>query len=302
MHQKVTDRGTGALRASSARPRRRRSASVALALLGTVGLVWAAAPPAAAAPTDADLTIVQTPGDDTAQCVSVSDASAAGDLSADVADGPEAVVMTIELRTRLCNPLELKASIYSMPTTGGSWPQTLSVDKTFTIQAPGTTVVTFAKGCDNVQYDIHRGISPEWIHPDFGIMHGPLLYAHTAVVHFGRGVCAPSTTTTTAPTTSTTVAPTTTATPSTSVLGATTIASTTTTIAGTLGSTTTTPAAVAGVSAERTPSGGSPSAVEGAQLAFTGANRVWVLVTLAGALLVAGVALSSVKRRETTSA
>ncbi len=307
MRQKAPETGRGRPRAALRRPAVRRSLALAIAALGAVPLAWTMAPVASAAPTADDLSIVQTPGQDTDGCIPFSQAGPTGAITADVEDTPTSVVMTIELTQRLCDPVELKASIYSMPVTGGSWPQTLSVNRAFTIQAPSTTVVTFTKGCDNVQYDIHRGISPEWIHPDFGIMHGPLLFAHTAVVHWGQSAC--NGTTTTAPTTteqSTTTtevdATTTTAAPTTSVLGATTIADTTTTTIPPVVQPPTEPPAVEGVVAERSPSGQQPSAVEGNQLAFTGVDHLWALVTLAGALLVAGATLTSLKGDDTAEA
>lgn len=303
MRQKAPETGRGRSRATLRRPAVRRSLALAIAALGAVPLAWTMAPVASAAPTADDLSIVQTPGQDTDDCIPFSQAGPTGAITADVEDTPTSVVMTIELTQRLCDPVELKASIYSMPVTGGSWPQTLSVNRAFTIQAPGTTVVTFTKGCDNVQYDIHRGISPEWIHPDFGIMHGPLLFAHTAVVHWGQSACNGTTTTSTTTTeastsTSTTEATTTTTeAPPTSVQSATTIVEPPSTPPS--NPTPTEAPVVEGISSERQP----PAGVQaGNQLAFTGADHLWALVTLAGALLVAGVTLTSLKDEDSAEA
>ena len=102
-----------------------------------------------------------------------------------------------------CDPINASAVIYAMPPE--TWPQTLSEKVDFTITKPGLTKVRFEKDCDDVQYDVVTGATPEVISP--AEPHGPMLFPldlDTALQYWGENYCNPTTTTTTTTTTSTT--------------------------------------------------------------------------------------------------
>ncbi len=266
---------TGAARRTGRRFTGVRALVTGVAVLGTALLAFSSGT-AGAAPTEDDVTIVQTLSGATTPCVDPGSSRQTGDLTADVEDTATNFVVTVNLQTDFCNPIEVKAAIYSMPSAGGSWPQNLAVVKSFTLDEAGTTVITFTKGCEPVQFDVLTGSTPSPIHPDFGVMHGPLLFPSTALMHFGVSPCA------TTPTTSTIFEPTPT------VLGSTTVVTTTTTAPPvSVAPTSTPPAAVEGIATVRQPPAAAPAGTEGGQvLALTGPGGINGLI-VAGVLLLA---------------
>ena len=233
---------TGGARRRVGRVAGARAVIAGIAVLGT-GLLAFSSGTAGAAVTEDDVTIVQTASGATTPCVDPGSSRSTGDLTAEVEDTATNFVVTVRLFTDFCSPVEVKSAIYSMPSTGGSWPQNLAVVKSFTLDKAGTTVITFTKGCEPVQFDVLTGSTPSPIHPDFGVMHGPLLFPTTALMHFGVNPCA------TGPTTSTIFEPTPT------VLGSTTVVTTTTTTTPpvSVAPTSTPPTSVEGIAAVRQP-------------------------------------------------
>ena len=186
----------------------------------------------------------------------------------------------------LCEPVQATAVVYAMPGNGVAWPQTLVETKPFTISQAGVTEITFAKGCDPVQFDVITGATPPNISPT-GVWHGPMLFpldTGTALQFFPEDCNEPTTTvapSTTVPTnavTTTTVitAVTSTTEPGASVLGATTV-DTPTTAPG---------AGVLAETADKNP----------AALAFTGSNSSGAAI-LGVVLLLAGLGMVVVARR-----
>ncbi len=249
-------------------------------------LAFATSAPPVGAVSPNDVTIEFTPSGAAGDCVPVGQSLADGTLAVTAAETEAAFVVTIQLSADLCDPVDAKAAIYKMPDSG-SWPQTLATVRSFEVKTAGTTVVTFAKGCERVQFDLHTQGTPDWIHPDV-VMHGPLLTPNAALQFFGSNECEATTTTTTIAT-STSVVPT-----PTSVAGSTTIANVTTTTAAptTSGATTTTEAPVVlGATAVRPPASGQRGAVSGTPLAVTGSGvqlgYLGAVALVAGGLLVA---------------
>jgi hypothetical protein len=200
--------------------------AVAALLAGLVGLLPTlpvAADDAADPPEDppaGSITVTQAPDEEqTEDCVPGPDA-----LSRSIDNGEEAFTLVITSQ-RPCSPITAHAVAYAMPGFPVAWPQTLVEKQTFVIDFNGTTTVSFAKGCDPVQFDVVTGATPDTITP-VGPFHGPLLFPFdtaTALQWWGSDDCEPPppppgdevTTTTTTTTTSTTT--TTTSTPPTGV-------------------------------------------------------------------------------------
>lgn len=229
------------------------------------------------------ITIVQTPTDPapTVDCVPAALAVINGTLTPQPFGDSTLFKLTIHSSAPLCEPLEAKAVVYSMP--GGlpnPWPQTLKEVKPFTITVAGDTVITFAKLCDAVQFDVITGDTPQTINS--GLDHGPLLFPgnlETAYQHPGNFTedCVGQSTTA-APTTTVVNATTTTAV----VQGSTTIKDPATT--------TTVRPAVLGISS--TPS----STQSGSSLAATGTtSRPFALI--GGGLVLIGLASLLAGRR-----
>ena len=273
--------------------------SAALAACAALTVVLAACIPSTPNPVpvaDEDVLIVHTPSGQQGDCVPASQAAANGTMTATVQDNAADVVMTIDLSASLCEPIEAKAAVYAMPKSGGSWPQRLSYVRPFTLQAAGTTVVTFLKGCDPVQFDVLSGDTPDVIFNGV-VNHGPLLFSTTAVMHVAEGECVAPTTTSTS---TTTEAPTTTtAETTTSVAPTTTAAEATTTTAEVLSvqetSSTTAPVGVEAANVDRQPPAGVSGT--GAPLAVTGSDSAPVALIAALALLAGGLLLAFQRRR-----
>ncbi len=96
-------------------------------------------------------------------------------LTHSVAQTPTTFTLTITASPSLCEPVSASAVIYKMPTDGTAWPQQLALKQNFTINGPGTTTVTFHKGCLPAQFDVVTGATPPVISPT-GEWHGPLLF------------------------------------------------------------------------------------------------------------------------------
>lgn len=108
-------------------------------------------------------------------------------LTHSVSQTPTTFTVTITASPSLCQPVSASAVIYAMPTDGSAWPQRLAVKQDITIPGPGTTTVTFNKGCLPAQYDIVTGATPPVISP-LGEWHGPLLFPfalETSLQFFG---------------------------------------------------------------------------------------------------------------------
>lgn len=169
----------------------------------TSGAVGAAqgtgASSSAAAAAPSQITIVQTPSGGGGLCL-----PPIFSLQSATASDATSFTLQITVTAPLCDRLNVVAAVYRMPGDGVAWPQQLLETKGFTLKEPGVTVVTFAKTCDAVQFDVVTGATPPEISP-LGPWHGPLLFpfdTSTAEQFWG---CGPTpTTTTTTPTTSTT--------------------------------------------------------------------------------------------------
>jgi hypothetical protein len=108
------------------------------------------------------------------ECASAEDA-----LSFKKVTTPESYSFVVTVSTDLCTPIDAKAAAYAMPNNRSwPWPQTLVETKEVPLGPAGVTTVTFAKGCDPIQFDLVTGATPETIDP-FGEHHGPLLFPHT---------------------------------------------------------------------------------------------------------------------------
>ncbi len=117
-------------------------------------------------------------------------------LSRVVINTPTEFGLDITASEAPCDPINASAVIYAMPPE--TWPQTLSEKVSFTISKPGLTKVRFEKDCDDVQYDVVTGATPEVISP--AEPHGPMLFPFdldTALQYWGENSCKPTTTTTT---------------------------------------------------------------------------------------------------------
>lgn len=106
-------------------------------------------------------------------------ASAADALSFKKVTTPESYSFVVTVSTDLCTSINAKAAAYAMPNNRSwPWPQTLVETDEVPLGPAGVTTVTFAKGCDPIQFDLVTGATPASIDP-FGAHHGPLLFAHT---------------------------------------------------------------------------------------------------------------------------
>jgi hypothetical protein len=223
-----------------------------------------------------------------------------------VADTPESFALVIDVAFPLCPPVEAHAVVYAMPGGGVAWPQVLAEKVTFTLASPGRTVVTFAKGCDPVQFDVVTGATPDVIAPD-GAWHGPLLFPFdlgTSLQWFGGGPGCGTTTTTTS-TTTTTTSTTSTTTTTTEPTTTTTEPSTTSTSEPQVqGTTTVAPSDTAGLGAPVSVEAATLNPVDAppaAALALTGGRPGPLLVPGIGFLL-SGLALSLLARRRALTA
>ena len=256
--------------------------------------------PSTTLPADSSVRVTFTPSSAQGPCVSFPVG-----VQHTPQNSPTTFVLKVVVTRPLCQSVKATAAIYSMNQYPNAWPQTLFTTSAFTLQAPGTTVVEFTKGCRPVQFDVVTGATPQVISPT-GQWHGPLLFPFDTSTALQWGGCptpfttTSSSTTTTSTTTSTTTT-TTTPTTTSSTTSSTTTPSTSTTVPGTTttvpGSTTTVPVDVAG---ETTVPTSRPADVAGIQqtnqnLAFTG---VGPLPTILGASLIGfGLFLMLVGRR-----
>lgn len=211
------------------------------------------------------ITVTQTPSGG-GDCVDFAAGILNGKVTVQPLSDASVFKLSIHLQVPLCTPVTAKAVVYAMP-AAGEWPQTLAEVKTFTLSEAGDTVVSFAKGCDRVQYDVVTGDTPAVINTGFDqslLFPGNL---ETAFQHVGNGPNCLAASTTAAPTTTTTTAPATTTTAV--VRAATTIATPTTQVKPLVLSETTTPSASnTGLAVTGSTSG--PFALMGGGLVFIG--------------------------------
>lgn len=217
------------------------------------------------------ITITQTPSGNLAECVSYTEALVTKSLTAWPVSDEATFRLHINASKPLCEPIEATAVVYKMP-DASRWPQTLHETKSFTISEAGETVITFAKACDRVQYDVTTGSNPQVLNT--GIDHTLLFPGRTdtAFQHVGNGPGCETTTTTTS-TTTTSVAPTSivnTTTTTAAVRAETTVAapSTTGVIPAVLGATSVPTGANSGLAVTGSTSG--PFALVGGGLVFIG--------------------------------
>lgn len=220
------------------------------------------------------ITVTHTPSGVTGECVAAELAVMNGTLVAYPYSDESKFQLTVHVSQPLCTPIAAKAVAYKMP-AAGEWPQQLDQVQDFTLQDPGDTVISFAKMCDRVQFDVLTGDTPAIINT--GLEHGPLLFPgnlETAFQHVGNGPnCSQATTA--APTTAVVV-------PSTAVVQAsTTVAAPATTL----------PLAV--LAATTVPARSSANA----GLAVTGATS-GPFALMGGGLLLIGAALLLASRRQ----
>lgn len=252
---------------------RRLAAGLALIAGGTAMLLSPlGAPSAGAADSGPYITITQTPNGNVADCVEPAAAMLSGLLKPYPQSDADTFKLTINLQAPLCTPLSGKAVVYKMPADGSLWPQKLAEVKDFTISQPGDTVITFAKMCDAVQYDVISGNAPDILNTGFDqqlFFPGNL---ETAYQFPGSttGECLDAASTTSATSTTTTTAAVTTTTGN--VLGTTTIAGPTTTKGNVeVLAVTTVPRSNAGAALAATGSTSRPFALIGGGLVLVGA-------------------------------
>ena len=227
-----------------------------------------------------DITVTQTPGAGSSQCLPAAMAS-----SATLSATGQSWTIRITATAPICG--SVSAAIYQMPNNMFyPWPQhliqVLPVDIT-----PGVTTISFAKTCTPTQFDLVTGPTPDDINPSTGPMVNLLyMFPWSGIQYWPTASCeGTTTTTTTLPLTTTTVAPgvttTTTANPGGSTV------TTTTTATGVLPSvvnattTTTTPHAVEAATETKA---SQPATV--GDLAFTGASDQ---VLIYGGLVLVGL-------------
>ena len=183
-----------------------RAASVgwkALAGLLLVVMVAACSPgsPTVRTASANDIEVVFTSSEYNGDCAPSSTAITSGTMTNQVQHTATTFTVAINLSKSLCEPINAGAAIYSMPGDGVAWPQTLVAAKPVSLQEAGTTVVTFVKGCDPVQFDVVNGPLPLEITP---LNAPPLLFPddlYTAYQWWGGNCTRTSTTTTTTTTT-----------------------------------------------------------------------------------------------------
>ena len=213
------------------------------------------------------ITVTQTPSGNTSECVQPDVAIQQGVVTVQPFSDASVFRLTINTSVPLCAPLTSVATVYAMPANGDQWPQQLVETKAISITEAGTTVVTFAKGCDRVQYDLVTGATPAVLNS--GLDHTLLFPANleTAFQHVGNGPDCVSPSTTSAPTTTAAVTSTT---GNVQVLPSSTIAGSTTTIRPAVLDATTVPGtSAAGLAATGTTTSG-PIALMGGGLVFIG--------------------------------
>ena len=282
-------------------PRARPLRAIIVAGLALVALGMATGPSAGAT---GSISIEQTAEPFEGECVPVLVGRAAWTYAVD--STADHFRLTIHNPSTLCEAVDATAAIYVMP-ENGSWPQRLAATEDVTIREASTTVVTFTKDCQPVQFDVLTGETPDVIDV-LGPHHGPLLFPgalDTSEQHRAPG-CA-TTTTTTAVTTSTVAPESTTSTPTTSTPST----STTTSIASVAGaSVDSTPPPAAGASVDQERAGGSQPQVLGATATRSGASTLALtggdLAALAGVaclVLAAGTgAVLAARRRQADAA
>lgn len=252
--------------------------AVAMILVGSAGAAGAIEGEPGA------ITITQTPKASDLPC-----APAGLGLTREVRNETGSFTLVVHAAAAPCSPIEAKAVVYAMPGGNQQWPQTLLQVMPFTISEPGTTQIAFVKGCDDVQFDVLTGDTPQAISPA-GPWHGPLLFPFdttTSLQHFAMSECE-STSTSTSTTTP-------------DVLGSTTVPAVSSSVPTDVAAETTVPVQVAAettvpvVAASASSPTGSPAA-----LAVTGSDTG--LATLIGlALLVGGVAMLATARRRSAT-
>lgn len=252
-------------------------------LLTPIGASGQSTDSAANASAESSISISFTPSDVTGDCVQPDQAVASGTLVAYPSSDASTFKLTIATTAPICGEgLSADAVVYSMPANGDQWPQQLVEKKSVNFKAPGQTVITFAKGCDRVQYDVTVGGVPAVLNSGFDhqlLFPGNL---ETAFQHVGNG---PNCVSNATSTTSTTAAPTTTTTAAPKVLSSTTVAPTTVL-----------PAVLASTTVK---SSSDPATVESASaLATTGATS-GPIALVGGGLVLIGVASLLASRRRT---
>lgn len=169
----------------------RGTAAVVALLVAVTSAALAPAPTAAAVEATSDppgISVVTTPAATTGPCLPAPFA-----LRQDVRDEPGSFTLRIHVTAPPCEPIPAAAVVYGMPGGGVAWPQTLRQRRDLVIDRPGTVEVTFAKGCDPVQFDVITGASPATISP-WGPWHGPMLFPFdtgTARQYWGQGPACP---------------------------------------------------------------------------------------------------------------
>lgn len=92
---------------------------------------------------------------------------------------PESYSFVVTVPTDLCSPVDATAAAYAMPNNRAwPWPQSLVETEAVVLGEAGVTTITFAKGCDPIQFDLVTGVTPAQIDP-LGAHHGPLVFPHT---------------------------------------------------------------------------------------------------------------------------
>src|SRR5262249_21447485 len=107
------------------------------------------------------ITITQTTVPSSATCLDPATAMHDGKLTPYPVSDTSTFKVTIPSQTRLCPPVDAWAVVYKMPGGGQQWPQTFVEKQEIKIADAGDTVVTFAKQCDPVQFDIVTGPIPQ---------------------------------------------------------------------------------------------------------------------------------------------
>jgi hypothetical protein len=116
------------------------------------------------------ISIVETPAAVAGACLPALFA-----LTNTAVEEPSGFRLRISASAPLCDPIEVTAAIYAMPTDGTQWPQTLVNTRRFTLSGAGVTEVVFTRPCVPAQFDVVTGPTPPEIAP-WAEWHGPMLF------------------------------------------------------------------------------------------------------------------------------